>query len=120
MPARKWETGCTRFRFSRRPGRVGSVQNDELSGAVGLWGERSMSAFVVGAPPVMLLQRLTGSSRPGETSHDSSWSFWSDNNGVSGHAFMSALPFVTAAKATESPLWKTVFYAGSTLGPLCA
>ena len=31
---------------------------------------------------------------------------------------MSALPFLSAAKMTDEPWWKVVFYAGSALGPL--
>ena len=31
---------------------------------------------------------------------------------------MGALPFITAAKMTDSPSWKAVFYAASTLAPL--
>lgn len=86
--------------------------------AVGTWGERSMRAFVVGVPTVVVGQRLTGGSRPGELASGSNWHPAKDNNGVSGHAFMSSLPFITAAKMTENPLGKTFFYAGSLLGPL--
>lgn len=84
----------------------------------GRWGERTLRAFLVGAPPMILAQRLTGGSRPGETTGDSRWSPFQDNNGVSGHAFMSALPFINAAKMTERPLLKATYYAGSLLGPL--
>lgn len=84
----------------------------------GEWGERSMRSFLVGAPPMLLTQRLTGGSRPGETDHASSWQPFQDNNGVSGHSFMSAIPFINAAKMTDRPLLKGTFYAGSFLGPL--
>ena len=86
--------------------------------AVGLWGERSIRGFLVGAAPMLALQRLTGGSRPYETLENSEWHPLRDNNGVSGHAFMSSLPFITAAKMTDSPWQKTLWYAGSTLGPL--
>jgi hypothetical protein len=84
----------------------------------GQWGERSLRSFVVGAPPLIVAQRLTGGSRPGETPDQSRWQPFQDNNGVSGHAFMSALPFINAAKLTKRPLLKATFYAGSLLGPL--
>ena len=84
----------------------------------GRWGERSLRSFLVGAPPLILTQRLTGGSRPGEKDRNSRWLPFQDNNGVSGHAFMSSLPFINAAKMTDRPLLKTAFYAGSLLGPL--
>jgi hypothetical protein len=84
----------------------------------GRWGERSMRSFLVGAPPLMVAQRLTGGSRPGELDRGSRWLPFQDNNGVSGHAFMSALPFINAAKMTDRPVLKASFYAGSLLGPL--
>ncbi len=86
--------------------------------AAGNWGERSLRGFLVGAPPLILLQRATGGSRPHENNESSEWHFLADNNGVSGHAFMSSLPFITAAKLTNSPIAKGFFYAGSLIGPL--
>ncbi len=84
----------------------------------GRWGERSLRSFLVGAPPLILAQRLTGGSRPNEKDRDSRWLPFQDNNGVSGHAFMASLPFINAAKMTDRPLLKATFYAGSLLGPL--
>ena len=84
----------------------------------GLWGERSMRGFVVGAPPLVLMQVLTGGSRPHETIEGSEWNSYRDNNGVSGHAFMSSLPFITAAKLSENPWRKTFWYTASAIGPL--
>ncbi len=93
---------------------------DEQPGfkTIGLWGERSLRGFVVGAPPLLLLQKATGASRPGETAQGSDWQPFVDENGVSGHAFMSALPFITAAKLTENRWNKTWWYVASTIGPL--
>ncbi len=85
---------------------------------VGLWGERSMRGFLVGAPPLVLMQALTGGSRPHEATRGSQWNSFSDNNGVSGHAFMSSLPFITAAKLSENPWQKTFWYTASAIGPL--
>ena len=85
---------------------------------VGTWGERSMRAFIVGAPPLILMQNMTGGSRPFETEDNSEWHPFRDNNGVSGHAFMSSLPFITAAKMTDEPWKKTLWYGASAIGPL--
>ncbi len=82
------------------------------------WGERSLRAFLVGGLPVYVLQLSTGASRPGESPAGSAWNPWQDDNGVSGHSFVSAIPFITAAKMTEDARLKVLFYAASTLGPL--
>lgn len=82
------------------------------------WGERSLRAVLVGAPPMLAMQLVTGASRPGETNAGSAWAPFQDNNGVSGHSFMGAIPFLCAAHTAENPLLKTLFYAGSTLAPL--
>jgi|GEM_PF-1661020 len=89
-----------------------------LAGTAGEWGERSIRAILVGTPPMLAMQYVTGASRPGETSSDSRWKPFQDNNGVSGHSFMGAIPFLAAAKMTDKPLLKLAFYAGSTLAPL--
>lgn len=83
-----------------------------------VWGERTLRGFLVGAPPLLALQLATGGSRPGETSHGSEWEPLRDNNGVSGHSFMGALPFITAAKMSDSLPLKATFYAASALAPL--
>jgi len=84
----------------------------------GRWGERSMRGFVVGAPPLIIMQQLTGGSRPTETDERSEWHPMRDNNGISGHAFMGSLPFITAAKMTDNRGYKVLFYAGSVITPL--
>lgn len=89
-----------------------------LGHGLGQWGERSLRTVVVGAPPMLAMQWLTGASRPGETSSQSHWKPFDDNNGVSGHSFMGAVPFISAAKMTDNPFWKVGFYAASTLAGL--
>lgn len=84
----------------------------------GRWGERSLRGFVVGAPPLIVMQQLTGGSRPTETDESSEWHPFRDNNGISGHAFMGSLPFITAAKLTDNRGYKVLLYAGSTIAPL--
>jgi hypothetical protein len=70
---------------------------------------------LVGAPPLYCLQWAIGASRPGESSAESSWKPFQDSNGVSGHAFVGAVPFLSAAKMSDGILAKSAFYAGSTL-----
>jgi membrane-associated phospholipid phosphatase len=81
---------------------------------VGEWGSRSLRIFAVGAPPLYVLQMATGASRPGEGSAGSDWHFFNDNNGVSGHAFVGAIPFLAAAEMVENPLAKGTLYVCST------
>ena len=94
------------------------LPESEFSAGSRMWGGRTLRGLLVGTPPVLLLQHVTGGSRPGETASGSDWKPFQDNNGVSGHAFMGALPFITAAKMSEKPGWKAAFYAASALAPL--
>jgi len=96
---------------------VGSWLDDvPLGDAASEWGQRSLRTILVGAPPMLAMQLVTGASRPGETDDGSHWKPFQDNNGVSGHSFMGAVPFICAAKMTDNPYWKVAFYVGSTLG----
>lgn len=77
------------------------------------WSERSLRAIIVGAPAGLFLQRVTGSSRPEEG--DSKWRPFRDNNGLSGHAFIGSVPFITAAMSSEDKNVKVFFYTLSLL-----
>ena len=81
---------------------------------VGQWASRSSRAIFVGFPPLLLGQYIIGASRPGEDHHGSYWRSFSDVNGISGHAFMGAIPFITAAQMTDNIGFKSLLYAGST------
>jgi len=82
---------------------------------IGEWGSRSLRIFAVGAPPVYVLQMATGASRPSENSSaGSNWHFFNDDNGVSGHAFVGAIPFLAAAEMVENPWAKGGLYVCST------
>ncbi len=82
---------------------------------VGEWGSRSLRMFIVGAPPVYVLQLATGASRPiDHSSAGSQWKPFTDDNGVSGHAFVGAIPFLAAADMVESPVAKGALYVCST------
>jgi|GEM_PF-891054 hypothetical protein len=92
------------------------LERTPAGGYVGEWGERSLRATAVGFPPLILTQLMTGAGRPEEGG--SEWSFWNDSNGVSGHSFIGAIPFMTAAQQVDNPWAKALFYAGSTLVPI--
>ncbi len=93
---------------------TGLVFEDSPAGAaVGEWGGRSLRMFAVGAPPLYALQWTTGASRPSE-GRGSYWAPFADYNGVSGHAFVGAIPFLAAADMVESPLIKGTLYVCST------
>jgi membrane-associated phospholipid phosphatase len=86
-----------------------------LPARTGEWGGRTIRGLAVGAPPFLLLQYVLGSSRPDVMPFGSRWEPWKDKHGVSGHAYMSAVPFITAAKMTDNPYWKAGLYFGSTV-----
>jgi hypothetical protein len=88
-----------------------------VGNVVGEWGSRSLRMFLVGAPPLYVLQLATGASRPSD-GYGSQWHFNNDNNGVSGHAFVGAIPFLAAAEMVESPLLKGTLYVCSTFTSL--
>ncbi len=77
---------------------IGHWLNDgtELTG-IGRWGERTARAYFVGGPAVLATQLLTGASRPSEDKKISDWKPFNDSNGVSGHAFIGSVPFLTIA-----------------------
>jgi hypothetical protein len=82
---------------------------------VGEWGHRSARSLLVGFPPLLILQRVTGASRPLESSTGSIWVLFGDENGVSGHTFVGAVPFICAAQMTENRLAVVSLYTCSTL-----
>jgi len=99
-----------------------AVFGDKLSSGaetslVGTWGRRATRAYLAGGPAVLLMQLATGGSRPNED--DSHWRPFQDNNGVSGHAFVGAVPFLTAGRMCEdNPLARYALYAASALPAL--
>ncbi|MFM7184632.1 MAG: phosphatase PAP2 family protein [Planctomycetota bacterium] len=88
-------------------------EGNPVGDVVGEWGSRSLRMFVVGGPPVYVLQLATGAGRPSD-GRGSAWQFFHDNNGVSGHTFVGAIPFLAAADMVESPLLKGTLYVCST------
>ena len=89
--------------------------NDQpLLKGIANWGNRCSRSVLVGGPTVLGLQYLLGASRPIE-GRGASWRLFDDNNSVSGHAFIGATPFLTAAMMTENVPLKVTLYGLSTL-----
>ncbi|MGK0297605.1 MAG: membrane-associated phospholipid phosphatase [Gammaproteobacteria bacterium] len=74
----------------------------KVDSAIGNWGTYSLRAYITGTPALLATQWTTGGSRPGETNHKSHWRPFKDSNGVSGHSFAGAVPFLTIAKMYEN------------------
>ena len=90
---------------------------DTGASPIGTWGERATRAYLTGGSALLVTQWLTGGSRPDEGS--SHWRPFHDDNGVSGHAFVGAVPFLTAGRmCEENPLARYLLYAASTLPAL--
>ncbi|MBL8829723.1 MAG: phosphatase PAP2 family protein [Planctomycetaceae bacterium] len=95
---------------------VGYLFDEQPAGSwIGEWGRRSFRAALVGAPPMLLAQFITGGSRPGERDYNSAWHPFQDVNSVSGHSFMGAIPFLTAAQMVDRPVPKFALYGLSTM-----
>jgi len=82
---------------------------------LGNFTDRTFRGYLVGAPALLSFQSLLGAGRPsGGTSR---WQPFRRHNAVSGHAFVGAIPFMTAAQMTDKPVVKGLFY---TLSTFCA
>src|SRR5262245_12199117 len=84
-----------------------------VDAAVGEWGSRGLRAMAVGVPPLLVLQVTLGASRPNKG--DSHWHPFHDIHGVSGHSFVGAVPFLTAAMMAEDSCWCYPLVAASFL-----
>ena len=85
----------------------------EGAGPLGTWGEHTFRSYLVGGPALLAAQEFTGGSRPQEREQASHWRPFNDNNGVSGHAFIGAVPFLTMAHLSASPALRDLAYAAS-------
>jgi len=77
---------------------------------------KSLRGIIVGAPAVGVLQYALGGDRPVDGS--SNWQPIRTHEGVAGHAFVGAVPFLTGAYMTDSYALKTIFIAGSLYTPI--
>jgi hypothetical protein len=85
----------------------------EEDGVVADWGNQSLRALAVGAAPMGILSAILGAERPAKG--DSDWRLFHHVHGVSGHTFMGAVPFLTAAALSDDCFWRSSFVAGSLL-----
>jgi len=76
---------------------------------LGEFTDRTFRGYLVGAPALLTLQPLLGAGRP--SNGPSYWRPFQNANAVSGHAFMGAVPFITAAQMTDRPVVKGLLYA---------
>lgn len=97
------------------PVSLGAVVAGRLieNGTMETWGQRSIRATVVGTPALLFFQEALGGSRP--VDGDSDWRPFRDSHGVSGHAFIGAVPLLTAGMMSDSPYVKGVLYGISAL-----
>jgi hypothetical protein len=91
--------------------------------AVGSWGANTSRAYIVGLPAVWGMQFATGAARPEHNAPaGSAWRpFNSDGyaHGVSGHAFVGAVPFLAIAQMNQDNPWvKYPAYVASTAAAL--
>jgi membrane-associated phospholipid phosphatase len=77
------------------------------------WAQKSFRATLVGGPALLFLATATGADRP--TEGNSHWKPFQNIHGVSGHAYIGGIPFITAAKMSENPYQKAIFYGLSTV-----
>lgn len=80
------------------------------TGPIGQWGNRSMQAILVGGPAMLLMQEVLGSGRP-TMGEGSQWQPFHHDNGVSGHAFMGSIFFLTAGSLSDNFAWKVAMFA---------
>ena len=114
-----WTDGASKL--SRVPGELfvavpvllGAYLNYDENTPAGQWAGKSLRALLVGAPAGLFIRSLTGAGRPNEGG--SQWRPFSDNNGLSGHAFIGAVPFLTAARMQDDPRMKALLYTLSAL-----
>jgi membrane-associated phospholipid phosphatase len=85
------------------------------TGVLGEFGARASRAYLVGAPPLLLMQKMLSGGRP-IYDQSSEWEFFGGTAfAVSGHSFMGAVPFLTGANMTENPWAKAALFACSVM-----
>ncbi len=74
------------------------------------FGRRSLRAIAVGVPLLTVVQHISGADRP-SSGRGSVWRFFVSSHGASGHAFMGAVPFLTAERMTKNTYLKSIFFS---------
>lgn len=74
--------------------------------AVGNWGANASRAYIAGLPAMWFMQGALGATRPGDRPEGSSWTTpFGHANGISGHSFVGAVPFLTVAAMNPDNAW---------------
>jgi hypothetical protein len=68
------------------------------TGAFSRWGRANFEAMVVGLPTLWTVQRGLGANRPSDPDPNPRWRPLADDNAASGHAFISAIPWLNLAR----------------------
>ncbi len=101
------------YRF--RQERHGTLHDEK---PVGQYFDRVARGYAVGTPVLLAGQIVLGGDRPRDGS--SYWKpFGGEDHGISGHAFIGAIPFITAARMSKRIWVKGLFYTLSIL-PACS
>jgi hypothetical protein len=96
------------------PGLILGLEETPDQRPVGRTWRRTARAYLIGAPTLYYVQQLTGGERPGDP-EGSSWRPFEGNHGLSGHAFLGAVPFLTVARQSDNRWAKAGAIALSTL-----
>jgi len=82
---------------------------------LGEFASRTTRGYLVGTPVMLLSQNLIGAGRPDNPNSSSRWQPFRHDKGVSGHAFVGAMPFITLAQMSDNFWLKAGFYTCSTM-----
>ncbi len=75
------------------------------SGSFSRWGRGNFEAMIIGLPVLWTVQRGLGANRPSSDNGNPRWRPLAAANSASGHAFMSAVPWLTlAARSGRGPV----------------
>jgi hypothetical protein len=80
---------------------LGMVPKGDEEGPFAAWVRRTARGYVVGLPATAYLQQMVGSGRPDEP-EGSQWQTFGETHGVSGHAFLAAVPFLTLVRQSDN------------------
>lgn len=73
--------------------------------ALGRWGRECFTAMATGLPVLWGWQRVLGASRPSDAKEwGPRYRPFTDENSVSGHTFVGAIPFLVAARQVDLPV----------------
>lgn len=89
------------------------IPDDPAYRGVNTWAQKSLRALFLGGPLGLVLQRATGAERPDK--NDSRWKPFKSSHGLSGHAFIGAVPFIMAGRMEDNIYLKGMFYGLSVL-----